>query len=354
MIEPDLRGHTVLVLHAHPDDEAIFTGHHPAPPRRRRCPHGPRAWPRRASSAAPACRCAPARPSRSGASPSSSRPPSCSVSRAWCCSAGATPACRAGPSIAHPRAHWPWPTRCALARHVAELADDEGAATIVHDDEHGIYGHPDHNAAFRDRRRGRGADRRRRLPHHRRPRAPAHRRPRRPPRARRRPRGAGRAGAPRSAARPSRSPSRSRVPRPHLERQAGRDHRPREPGRPRRRAGRRVRRRLRPGVVHPQRCRRACSTSLGNAHLLTESRDTRTVGSARGCPDAEPHLPEPAAESTTGSTTGSTAGPARSRSLLRAARPGRSRRRRAAVPRASRRDTPGGWPSRRSRCCASC
>ena len=23
---PDLRGHTVLVLHAHPDDEAIFTG----------------------------------------------------------------------------------------------------------------------------------------------------------------------------------------------------------------------------------------------------------------------------------------------------------------------------------------
>src|SRR3954466_3629480 len=24
--EPDLRGHTVVVLHAHPDDEAIFTG----------------------------------------------------------------------------------------------------------------------------------------------------------------------------------------------------------------------------------------------------------------------------------------------------------------------------------------
>src|SRR5690606_2914199 len=36
-----------------------------------------------------------------------------------------------------------------LAREVAELADDEGACAVVHDDEHGIYGHPDHRAVFR-------------------------------------------------------------------------------------------------------------------------------------------------------------------------------------------------------------
>ena len=36
-----------------------------------------------------------------------------------------------------------------LARRVAELADAEGAATLVHDDEQGIYGHPDHRATCR-------------------------------------------------------------------------------------------------------------------------------------------------------------------------------------------------------------
>ena len=36
-----------------------------------------------------------------------------------------------------------------LAATVAEIADDEGAATVVHDDEQGIYGHPDHRATFR-------------------------------------------------------------------------------------------------------------------------------------------------------------------------------------------------------------
>ena len=37
----------------------------------------------------------------------------------------------------------------ALARRVAELADAEGAGTVVHDDEPGIYGHPDHVAVHR-------------------------------------------------------------------------------------------------------------------------------------------------------------------------------------------------------------
>ena len=36
-----------------------------------------------------------------------------------------------------------------LARQVAEIADAEGAATVVHDDEQGIYGHPDHCATWR-------------------------------------------------------------------------------------------------------------------------------------------------------------------------------------------------------------
>ena len=36
-----------------------------------------------------------------------------------------------------------------LARSIAELADAEGATAIVHDDEDGIYGHPDHAATHR-------------------------------------------------------------------------------------------------------------------------------------------------------------------------------------------------------------
>ena len=32
---------------------------------------------------------------------------------------------------------------------MAELADAEGAGTVVHDDEQGIYGHPDHLATHR-------------------------------------------------------------------------------------------------------------------------------------------------------------------------------------------------------------
>jgi len=37
----------------------------------------------------------------------------------------------------------------ALARTVAEVVDAEGAAALVHDDDDGIYGHPDHRAAGR-------------------------------------------------------------------------------------------------------------------------------------------------------------------------------------------------------------
>ena len=36
-----------------------------------------------------------------------------------------------------------------LARQVAAIADAEGADTLLHDDEQGIYGHPDHRATWR-------------------------------------------------------------------------------------------------------------------------------------------------------------------------------------------------------------
>jgi len=36
-----------------------------------------------------------------------------------------------------------------VARQVAAIAEAEGAATVVHDDEQGIYGHPDHRATWR-------------------------------------------------------------------------------------------------------------------------------------------------------------------------------------------------------------
>jgi LmbE family N-acetylglucosaminyl deacetylase len=53
-----------------------------------------------------------------------------------------------GPGAAHPRAlastAHPGP-----ARRVAGLLDAEGAATVVHDDDGGIYGHPDHRAVHR-------------------------------------------------------------------------------------------------------------------------------------------------------------------------------------------------------------
>ena len=80
--------------------------------------------------------------------PSWRRSPGCSGWPAWCCSATATPACPGWPSGAHRRA-LAATDALLLARRVAELADVEGADTVVHDDEQGIYGHPDHRAAAR-------------------------------------------------------------------------------------------------------------------------------------------------------------------------------------------------------------
>nr|WP_255426551.1 PIG-L deacetylase family protein [Pseudonocardia sp. C8] len=51
-----------------------------------------------------------------------------------------------GPGTAHPRA-LAGADPVVLGRTVAELVDAEGAGTVIHDDDAGIYGHPDHRAA---------------------------------------------------------------------------------------------------------------------------------------------------------------------------------------------------------------
>ncbi|WP_232668689.1 PIG-L deacetylase family protein [Pseudonocardia sp. TRM90224] len=147
MSRPDLRGHTVLALHAHPDDESIFTGI----TLRRLADAGARTVlvvatagelgssrvPLRAGETVPERRIAELERAAE----------LLGVSRLVLLGhrdsglPGWESAQHARALIAADPLH--------LARIVAELADDEGADTIVHDDEHGIYGHPDHRAVHR-------------------------------------------------------------------------------------------------------------------------------------------------------------------------------------------------------------
>ncbi|MGQ0575833.1 MAG: PIG-L family deacetylase [Pseudonocardia sp.] len=144
---PDLRGHTVVALHAHPDDESIFTGI----TLRRLADAGART----VLVMATAGELGSSRvPLRAGETIAARR--LAELERAaevlgvarlvlldrrdsglpgWSTARHARALATADP--------------VALARHVAELADAEGAATIVHDDEQGIYGHPDHQATHR-------------------------------------------------------------------------------------------------------------------------------------------------------------------------------------------------------------
>ncbi|HET6260031.1 MAG TPA: PIG-L family deacetylase [Pseudonocardia sp.] len=144
---PDLRGQTVLVLHAHPDDEAIFTGI--------TLSRLAEAGARTVLVVATAGELGQSRlPLRPGETIPERRVAELEraagllgVSRlvllgrrdsglpGWSDGQHARALMAADP--------------LRLARHVAEIADDEGAGTLVHDDEHGIYGHPDHRAAFR-------------------------------------------------------------------------------------------------------------------------------------------------------------------------------------------------------------
>ncbi|MBN9101627.1 MAG: PIG-L family deacetylase [Pseudonocardia sp.] len=147
MITPDLRGHTVLALHAHPDDESIFTGI----TLRRLAEAGARTVlvvatagelgesrvPLQVGETVPERRVAELERAAEllGVSRLVLLGHRDSGLPGW-------------PSGHHARAFSAAdPVR--LARTVAELADDEGAGTLIHDDEHGIYGHPDHRAAHR-------------------------------------------------------------------------------------------------------------------------------------------------------------------------------------------------------------
>jgi LmbE family N-acetylglucosaminyl deacetylase len=144
---PDLRGHTVLVLHAHPDDEAIFTGI----TLRRLADAGARTVLVVATAGELGGSRVPLRPGETiperrlmeleraaellGVSRLVLLGRRDSGLPGWADGQHARALVTADP--------------LRLAREVAEIADDEGAGAIVHDDEHGIYGHPDHRAVFR-------------------------------------------------------------------------------------------------------------------------------------------------------------------------------------------------------------
>jgi N-acetyl-1-D-myo-inositol-2-amino-2-deoxy-alpha-D-glucopyranoside deacetylase len=146
-VAPDLRGHTVLALHAHPDDEAIFTGL----TLRRLADAGARTVLVVATdgdlggSRVPLRRGETVRQRRRAELEEVAG----MLGVARLVLLGHRDSGLPGwPSGAHRRA-LAGADPLGLARRVAELADAEGADTVVHDDEQGIYGHPDHRATAR-------------------------------------------------------------------------------------------------------------------------------------------------------------------------------------------------------------
>lgn len=144
---PDLGGSTVLVLHAHPDDEAIFTG----------------ITLRRLADAGARTVLVMATAGELGESRVPLRPGETVPQRRIAeleAAAGLLGVSRlvllgrrdsgrpGGPASRHHRA-LALGDPLGLARRVAEVADEEGACAVLHDDEQGVYGHPDHRAAFR-------------------------------------------------------------------------------------------------------------------------------------------------------------------------------------------------------------
>jgi LmbE family N-acetylglucosaminyl deacetylase len=144
---PDLRDHTVLVLHAHPDDEAIFTGI----TLRRLAEAGART----VLVVATAGELGESRvPLLSGETIGQRRVAELERSAELL---GISRLVLLGrrdsglpgwASSAHPRALACSDT-AALARRIADLAIAERAGTMIYDDEQGIYGHPDHRIAHR-------------------------------------------------------------------------------------------------------------------------------------------------------------------------------------------------------------
>ncbi|HXV94609.1 MAG TPA: PIG-L family deacetylase [Pseudonocardia sp.] len=142
---PDLRGHTVVALHAHPDDEAIFTGI----TLRRLADAGARTVLVVATSGELGGSRVPLRPGETVA-----RRRLAELERAAELLGVARLVLLGRRDSGLPG----WPSSpaalahadpAALARRVAGVVEAEGAGTVVHDDDSGIYGHPDHRATAR-------------------------------------------------------------------------------------------------------------------------------------------------------------------------------------------------------------
>ena len=140
-------GRTVIFLHAHPDDEAIFT----AATMRRLADRGARVVLVTATGGELG---EPLTPLAAGESMSARRRVELEAAAACLGVDRLVPLGRrdsgmAGrPSARHPLA-FARGRADALARRVAGIAEDESAEAIVHYDDQGIYGHPDHVAVHR-------------------------------------------------------------------------------------------------------------------------------------------------------------------------------------------------------------
>lgn len=144
---PDLSGRTVVALHAHPDDEAIFTGL----TLRRLADAGARTVLVVATAGELGGSRVPLRPGETVADRRLSELERSAelLGVARLVVLGLRDSGLPGdPSVAHPRA-LARADIAQLARRVADIAEAESAGAIVHDDEHGIYGHPDHRAVGR-------------------------------------------------------------------------------------------------------------------------------------------------------------------------------------------------------------
>jgi LmbE family N-acetylglucosaminyl deacetylase len=143
----DLRGHTVLALHAHPDDEAIFTGI----TLRRLADAGARIVLVLATAGELGGSRVPLAP---GQTVAQRRIAELEQSAALLGVARVVLLGRRDSglpgwtSALHPHA-LARANLHQLARRIARIAEEERAATLIYDDEHGIYGHPDHRGAHR-------------------------------------------------------------------------------------------------------------------------------------------------------------------------------------------------------------
>ena len=143
--EPDLRGQTVVALHPHPDDEAIFTGI----TLRRLADAGARTVLVMATGGELGGSRVPL---RSGETVRQRRLAELEhaaellgVSRLVLLNRRDS-GLPGGPDSSHARA-LAGAEPLSLATRVAEILDEEGAGTLLADDEQGVYGHPDHRMA---------------------------------------------------------------------------------------------------------------------------------------------------------------------------------------------------------------